>query len=633
MKNSYFSNRLSIYFLISETVLSVIVLLVGYSYLRHSTFENYRYRLQYDVQEALGNVQNSMDEAVRFTENLASDYNQGLQLKNPKRYFETAFKVQTNMQAFAMVTSEVNNRSVPQLAYFFCRSNGTVNSDTGKFEGRIAMSEAWIQSMLRATKPEWSVPFYNSANGSRVISYARPFDFEKDGKLLHATFFCSVSLDHGLSKLRHQKMIKSGFSILLNEQNLIVYHPDSTKTGKDISSLYDYFGVTQFDIKSLLKDRIAGSQVLHPNGMKNKRTVAVYWPIKSSNWFIINIIPEIIFMSELKQITLALVLLILLIGSITAAVMIYLSIRLVSPISVLAHDSRKIVEEAGFDPVHNLDDLELLSDSMEKMKERLASYRVNTLQNSLDKEEMEKELNLAKDIEMGMVPTKFPLFPNRNDFDCFGRLIPAKIVGGDLFDIFLLDENQLFISISDTLGKGIPAAMFSIMTRTFIRSIANPITRPGKMMEALNDGLSLGHESDMFATVFLGKLNLTTGEFIYCNAGHTHPIILRNNYQEEIVEQSHGIPVGVKNNLKFSESSAFLAPGETLIVYTDGVTEEYNEEGDFFGTEGLILAIKPLHEMSAQNIVNKTLDMLERFRGMAEVHDDTTLVAIKFTRQ
>ena len=97
MKNSYFSNRLSIYFLISETVLSVIVLLVGYSYLRHSTFENYRYRLQYDVQEALGNVQNSMDEAVRFTENLASDYNQGLQLKNPKRYFETAFKVQTNM--------------------------------------------------------------------------------------------------------------------------------------------------------------------------------------------------------------------------------------------------------------------------------------------------------------------------------------------------------------------------------------------------------------------------------------------------------------------------------------------------------------------------------------------------------
>jgi len=141
---------------------------------------------------------------------------------------------------------------------------------------------------------------------------------------------------------------------------------------------------------------------------------------------------------------------------------------------------------------------------------------------------------LAREIEMSMVPTKFPLFPRRNDFNCFGKLVPAKIVGGDLFDIFLLNENHLFISISDTLGKGIPAAMFSVITRTFIRSIANPITRLGKIMESLNDELSLGLESDMFATILLGKLNLITGEFIYCNAGHPHPFILRNDHREEV---------------------------------------------------------------------------------------------------
>jgi len=233
---------------------------------------------------------------------------------------------------------------------------------------------------------------------------------------------------------------------------------------------------------------------------------------------------------------------------------------------------------------------------------------------------------------MSMVPTKFPLFPDRNDFDCYGRLIPAKIVGGDLFDIFLLDDNQLFISIYDTLGKGIPAAMFSVMARTFIRSIAKPITRLGKMMEALNDGLSLGRESDMFATVLLGKLNLVTGEFIYCNAGHPHPIILRNNYREEVLAQSHGIPVGVRSKLKFSESSVFLAIGETLVFYTDGVTEEYNEDGDFFGTERLISVLKQHRELSTQNIVNEALDSLEHFRGLADVHDDTTLVALKRMR-
>jgi len=633
MKNKNLSYRLSIYFLIAETILSVIVILVGYNYLRHSAFESYRYRLQYDVQEVLGDVQNSMEEAVRFTENLTADYNQGLPLKNPRRYLEMAFKVQNNMLAFGMVTSAENELSQRKPDFLLYKSGGSVKSDTGRFKSNIARTDGWIKQMLHATKPEWSAPFYNSQIGSRVITYARPLDFEQDGKMVHATFFCSVSLDRDLVKLKHQKMIKSGFSILLNEHDLIVYHPDSTKTGKDVSSIFNCFGGSQFDIRALLKDRVGGSQIIQPNCMKNKRTVAIYWPVKSSNWFIINIIPESIFMSELKQITLALVLLILLIGSITAAIMIFLSIKFISPISVLADDSRKIVEDAGFDPVPHLNDLEVLSDSMEKMKERLASYRKNTLQSTLDKKEMEKELNLAKDIEMGMVPTRFPLFPDRSDFDCYGRLIPAKIVGGDLFDIFLLDDNQLFISISDTLGKGIPAAMFSVMTRTFIRSIANPITRIGKMMEALNDGLSLGRESDMFATVLLGKLNLLTGEFIYCNAGHPHPIILRNNRQVEAVEQSHGIPVGVRTKVKFSESSIFLAMGETLIFYTDGVTEEYNEEGDFFGIERLNSVIKPLHELSTQNIVNKTLDVLERFRGNPDVHDDTTLVALKYTRK
>lgn len=631
MKNKNISYRLSIYFLITETILSVIIILVGYNYLRHSAFESYRYRLQYDVQEVLGDVQNTMDEAVRFTENLTTDYIQRLPLKNPRRYLEMAFKVQTNMLAFGMVTIAENISSQLKPDFYFYKSGGNIKSDTGRFKSNIAMTDEWVKSMLYATKPEWSVPFYDSKFGSRVITYARPLEFEQDGKILHGTFFCSVSLDRDLVKLKHQKMIKTGFSVLLNEQNLIVYHPDSTRTGKDVSLLFNCFGGSEFDIIALLKDRIGGFQILHPNCMKNKKTVAIYWPVKSSNWFIINVIPESLFMSELKQITLALVLLILLIGSITAAVMIYLSIRLVSPISVLADDSRKIVEDAGFDPIPHLNDLEVLTDSMEKMKDRLAGYRKNTLQSSLDKMEMEKELNLAKDIEMGMVPTKFPLYPDRNDFDCFGRLIPAKIVGGDLFDIFLLDDNQLFISICDTLGKGIPAAMFSVITRTFIRSIANPITRLGRMMEVLNDGLSLGRESDMFATVLLGKLNLLTGEFIYCNAGHPYPIILRNNHQEEVLTQSHGIPVGVRSNMKFLESSFILAPGETLITYTDGVTEEYNEDGEFFGMERLISVIKPLHELSTQNIVDKTLDILELFRGRADVHDDTTLVALKFT--
>ena len=655
MKSKNISFQLSIYFLISETILSVFIILFGYSYVRDSFLESYRYRLQYDVQEVLDSARNSMNETVRFANNLKKDISGDYLNKNHQKYIEIVFREQTNMYAFGMLTSPSGSRSKPKSNFMLFRSGDVIKSNTEKFHTNDGEINGWIAQMPGNSQPQWSAPFYDPEINSCLMVYALSFDYEKGGKLLNTTIFCMVSLDQSLENLRHQKMIKSGLTIILDEHNNILYHPDSTKTGKDVNSLAEYIGNSQFDLPGLLKERISGYQNIQTNSIKNNGKVALYWPVKSTKWFLITIIPENFYMSELKQMTLVLILLILFIGSITTAAAIYFSSRFFSPITVLADDSRKIMEEAGFEsvpepndslilsdrevfmryrktyPVSHLNDLKVLSENMVKMKDRLADYRKNSLQSSIDKEERDKELLLARDIEMSMVPTKFPLFPDRNDFECFGRLIPAKIVGGDLFDIFLLNDHQLFISISDTLGKGIPAAMFSVITRTFIRSIANPITRLGKIMESLNNELSLGLESDMFATVLLGKLNLITGEFIYCNAGHPHPFILRNDHREEVLTQSHGIPVGVKSNLQFSESRTILARGESLFTFTDGVTEEYNEHGEFFGSERLISIVKPFYELSTQNIVNKTLDALEKFRGKSETNDDTTLVAIKFT--
>ena len=275
-------------------------------------------------------------------------------------------------------------------------------------------------------------------------------------------------------------------------------------------------------------------------------------------------------------------------------------------------------------------DIEALTFNLEKIKDRLALYRKIAVQNSLDWKEMDKELNLARDIEMKMVPTIFPLVAGRTDFDCFGRLIPARIVGGDLFDLFLLDDHQLFLSITDTVGKGIPAAMYSVMTRTFIRSIANPITRLGKMMESLNDVLTIVHDTDMFATVFLAKLDLKTGELTYCNAGHPYPFILRQDNREEVLTSSQGIPVGVKQNLTYSENLMQLAPGESFIAFTDGITEQSNGEGAFWGIDGLLAVLKPFRDQSAKILVNKTLEAFGAFRGNVDVHDDIALVVVKY---
>ena len=643
-----------IYFLFPVILLAGFAIIAGYYYVRDLMFESNRYRLQYEVREILDDVENSMDDASTFAKHLAIDFNRNSIKSDSAKMMAMVFDGQPNTYSFGMVTSRTSNPSLQKSSFTLFRSGDIIQSDTGRYVSRNGKVNEWINKMLVQSKPEWSAPFFNKEIGSRAMIYAYPFDYLNYGASVHATFFCLVDLDENLRKLNNLKMIKSGFAVLLSEKNQIIYHPDSLETGQSTNSLIRYFDQSQFDVNKSLAERSTGYQLIHSKSLKSKSMVVIYWPAKSTNWYMIMAIPENLFMSELKRLSLIFIPIILFIVSVAAAVAIYNSIKLISPISFLANDSRKILEESGFEKEINLNDPKILSDSptiwrlssthpkstltdlqalsenMDKIKDQLADYRESTIQNSKDKKEIENELKLARDIEMAMVPTNFPLVPDRNDFDCYGKLIPAKIVGGDLFDLFLLGDDQLFISITDTLGKGIPAAMFSVMTRTFIRSIANPITRLGKMMESLNDALHQIHETDMFATVLLFKLNLKTGELIYCNAGHPHPIILRNNSREEILNHSHGIPLGVKRNLSFSENRIVLAPGESLITFTDGVTEQTDEHGEFFGIDRLVSVVHPMQKHTTQRIVNQTLDKLKEFKGKADVHDDITLVAIRF---
>jgi sigma-B regulation protein RsbU (phosphoserine phosphatase) len=135
----------------------------------------------------------------------------------------------------------------------------------------------------------------------------------------------------------------------------------------------------------------------------------------------------------------------------------------------------------------------------------------------------------------------------------------------------------------------------------------------------------------MFATVLLGKLDLETGEFIYCNAGHPFPFIVKNDSRrEELLAQSQGIPVGIKRNITYSEKKIYLSSGDLLFIFTDGVTDQNDEHGKIFGIERLIATVKHMHDYSAQDIVNKVIESLKHFQGNAEVHDDITLVAIKY---
>ena len=654
MKTKSLSYRLSIYFLISAIFLSGIIIIAGYYYARDLILESNRYRLQFETREVLDDVENSMDDASRFTRHLVLDFKQTFIQKDLYNYMSMVFIGQPNTYSFGIVTSRFTGEAGNIPDYTLRMVENSIKTDTFSYHTTDKNTNEWIKQMTFHNNAEWSAPFYDSQIGARAMIYSYPFDYIRNGVNIHATLFCGVNLDKTLHNLNNQKMISSGITFLLTEKNIIVYSPEITETGCDIETVNRFFRKSNFNIKALTDSRLTGYFLVSSLRMTIKKAVVICWPIKSSGWYMIMVIPENLFISQFKRLLLILIPLFLFIGSIIASVIIYNSIKLVSPISNLANDSQKLIEEAGFEREINTNNPEILSDSdfiwqlsqrkpfsrlkniealtynFEKIKNSLALYKKDTLQNSLERKEMERELNLARDIEMKMVPTNFPLLPGRTDFDCFGRLIPAKIVGGDLFDLFLLDDNHLFLSVTDTVGKGIPAAMYSVMTRTFIRSIANPFTRLGKIMESLNDALTLVHDADMFATVFLAKLDLRTGELTYCNAGHPHPVILRKDKREEILSFTQGIPVGVKGNLTYSEKCIILARGESLITFTDGITDQSNKQGAFWGVEGLIAAVSQLRDKPAKIIVNETVEILEHFRGPVDVHDDITLVAIKY---
>jgi sigma-B regulation protein RsbU (phosphoserine phosphatase) len=657
MKNKGFTYRFSIYILVSAILLSGIVILISYFYFRNLMLESNRYRLQFEVSDVLEAVENSMENAAGFTRYLAMDFKEDQLQKNPEKFLSMIFQEQPNTYQIGLITISYNRQSKQQTYINLYRSNGFIIKDTAKFESGNKQINEWLGQFVNNSTPEWSTPFYNTEINSRAVVYLYPFEFYVDGEFIRAALYCSVALDDHLKSLENPKMFKPGFTILLNEKNQVVYHPDSLMTGQNGSSADYRMGKGLHDIGGIIADRTSGLRILNPDYLFTScSVVAIFWPIKYSNWFIVILVPENLFMSEIRRLTLVLVPLILFIGFVVATVLKFNSAKLISPISFLASNSNEILADTSFNsasvlndsavntsdknfnlegisakyPSSPLKDIEILSLNMEKIKDKLTVYRESSLQNDLDKAKMDKELKMALEIEIGMVPTNFPLIPGRTDFDCFGKLIPSKIVCGDLFDIFLIDDNQLFFSINDTLGKGIPAALYSTMTQIFIRSIANPITRLGKIMESLNNSLSLLHDSEMFATIIIGKLNLITGEFVYCNAGHPHPFILRNDLKNEFLTQSHGIPVGVKRNLHFGESRIVLAPGESIIAFSDGITEQQNDEGDFFGSERLINFVSPLWMCASRDIVSMTLEHLEKFRGRTEVHDDITMITLKY---
>ncbi len=245
-------------------------------------------------------------------------------------------------------------------------------------------------------------------------------------------------------------------------------------------------------------------------------------------------------------------------------------------------------------------------------------------------ERMSTELNFARDIQLDMLPLIFPAFPNRTEVIVYAALESAREVGGDFYDFYFLDDDHLCFVIGDVAGKGAPGALMMAVSKTLIKSRAADDDEPASILTHVNDELSRDNKSSMFVTVFLGLINVKTGELVYTNAGHNPPYIRRRDGSLQKVDAFHGPVIGAMPGMPYQQDSEILHPGEVILLYTDGVTEAFNEEEQLFSEDRLetVLSSKPLD--SAERIVTGTVEAVHHFAGEAEQSDDITLLAVQY---
>ena len=239
---------------------------------------------------------------------------------------------------------------------------------------------------------------------------------------------------------------------------------------------------------------------------------------------------------------------------------------------------------------------------------------------------IESELNIAHQIQMAMLPKTFPAFPHRDEIEIYGKLTPAKSVGGDLFDFFLRND-ELFFCIGDVSGKGVPASLVMAVSRTMFRNVAVHVEAPHLIVETMNRAICDGNDNHMFVTLFVGVLNLHTGHLLYCNAGHDAPYL-----QGAPLPCDSNLPIGVMPDWKFSEQEADITPDSMLFLYTDGLTEAENERYEQFGKQRVtdMVSSSVAEALSPQELVETMTAAANEFVGETEQSDDLTMLAIRF---
>ena len=320
---------------------------------------------------------------------------------------------------------------------------------------------------------------------------------------------------------------------------------------------------------------------------------------------------------------------------------IYTRHYLISPILKIVRNSDSFVgkmkagaapEELVYEPVElkTGGELELLADNVKSLADGVSSYTAHLKSVTAEKERIGTELSLATRIQASMLPGIFPAFPERSEFDIYASMTPAKEVGGDFYDFFLTDDDHLCILIADVSGKGVPAALFMMASKIIIANNAMSGKSPAKILEDTNDAICPSNREEMFVTVWLGIIELSTGKLTASSAGHEYPAIRFGNGSFDLYKDKHGFVIGSVAGLKYTEYELMLTPGSKVFLYTDGVTDATDKDRELFGKDRMLLALNKDPAATTRQLLDNVTSAIDGFVKDADQFDDCTMLCVEY---
>ena len=267
---------------------------------------------------------------------------------------------------------------------------------------------------------------------------------------------------------------------------------------------------------------------------------------------------------------------------------------------------------------------------MKDMEQELGDYITTLTRVTGEKERLGAELNIASQIQEGMIPSIFPAFPERREFDIFASMHTPKEVGGDFYHFFLIDDDHLAIVMADVSGKGVPAALFMMASKILIKNYAYiDQSSPARVLELVNHQICQNNPAEMFVTTWLGIVELSTGRMKAVNAGHEYPVVRRAGGDYQILRDVHGFVLGGVDGMRYKEYELLFAPGDELFLYTDGVTEASNLSRELFGSNRMVEALNA-SSRAADGVLETVKSRLDEFVGEAEQFDDITMLCFRY---